>query len=194
MSYNRTLLIIIFFLAGCATDQQPSQQAGTQLITSPPTSGDIERYREALTQLAQHKYQDASPVLLDLTQQHPDLAGPWANLGLISLRQGNTSDAEKYVREALKHNPRLPAALNLLGSIEYTKGNIRVAEKLFLDAIDSNPDYSMAHYNIALLYDIFLQDIAKAISHYEKYLQLTGNNDTKTQQWLEELRTTLKRG
>lgn len=194
MSCTKVVPFMLLLLSACATSQPPGHDASAQTNGQPPSTEDIDRYQQALNMLADNKLQDASTTFKDFTQHHPDLAGPWANLGLISIKQGNLEDAEKYFNEALKHNPRLPAALNMLGVIAYSRGNIRQAEKFFLDALASNPDYSMAHYNIALLYDIFLQDISRAITHYEKYLQLTGDRDKKTQQWLEELRATQKRG
>ena len=95
---------------------------------------------------------------------------------------------------ALTRNPNFAQALNLLAYLEQVSGEIRSAEKHYKEAIKNKDDYAIAHYNIALLYDVYLQDIESAIPHYERYLKLTNNKDKSTADWLEQLKRTKENG
>ena len=64
---------------------------------------------------------------------------------------------------------------------------IKEAEKHYKEAIKNKNDYAIAHYNIALLYDVYLQDIKSAIPHYERYMKLINNKDKSTADWLEQI-------
>ena len=61
-------------------------------------------------------------------------------------------------------------------------------KKHYKEAIENKNDYAIAHYNLALLYDIYFQDVAKAIPHYEKYMELINNEDKNTADWLEQIK------
>ena len=111
---------------------------------------------------------------------------------MVYIRKNDLESAIQSLNKALQLNPNQPQALNLLGSIEYNKGNLKTAIDLYLSAIKNKPDYANAHYNLALIYDIYFQDIPKAIEHYKKYLELTDYQDKQTEVWLEQLVSTLK--
>ena len=87
----------------------------------------------------------------------------------------------------------MPETLNLSGLLNVEKADYQAAEKDYLAAIALKKDYPAAHYNLANLYDVFYQDINKAIAHYEQYLALTDNADKNTISWVNELKAKLKR-
>ncbi len=153
---------------------------------------EIELYQQGITYLNDNKLDEAESILLAFTDNRPELAGPWANLGLIQLKRNNIDEAEKLVKKALEKNPQMAQASNLLGVIENKRGNIKQAQHQYIRAIYRKNDYAIAHYNLALLYDVYLQDIKNAIKHYQRYLKLIKNKDQKTADWLEELKRSLK--
>ena len=82
----------------------------------------------------------------------------------------------------------------MMGFIEKQKGNIVKARDYYLRAIEIKDNYALAHYNLALVYDIYIQDIPKAIGHYQKYLALIKRKDQKTAEWVEQLKASMKKG
>ncbi|WP_444993984.1 hypothetical protein [Aliikangiella sp. IMCC44359] len=149
-------------------------------------------YQLALKALEQQDFTKAQSLLVKLTNQKPNLAGPWANLGLLNLMQNKLTKAHEYLSKALTLNPKMPEALNLMGVISTHNRNIKQAEDYYLSAIKHNNNYANAYYNLALLYDIYLQDIAKAASNYRQYLKLIDNKDETTLSWVEQLEVSLK--
>lgn len=196
MYYISYLLIIALLLSGCASSPQqepavshkPSDSAAAQ------AKAEIALYGKAIAYLNDNHLDQAETILTMLTTKRPELAGPWINLALIDIRKNELDKAQQKINQALSRDPSLAQAYNLLGYIEKQKGNINKAISYYQQAIDKKPDYAIAHYNLALLYDIYLQDLPDALQHYKRYQELTHNKDKKIADWIAELENTMKRG
>ncbi len=197
MSCIKFLFPVVLLLAGCAS-APPEESTPEKTETGAPAQSavaeDIRLYRDALSALNDNQLERAEATLTTLISRRAELAGPWANLGLIYIRKNNLPKAEESLTHALERNPQMAQAYNLLGYIEKKKGNINKAKDYYLQAIANKPDYANAHYNVALLYDIYLQDVPSAIKHYKQYLVITNHQDKQTADWVIELENSLTRG
>lgn len=196
--YSIKIILLFLLLTGCVTGPTgtpvPAPQNAKQDNTQEniPKNNPITLYRTAITDLNNNDLKNAESNFRTITKSEPDLAGPWANLALINIKQENYVEAEKNVRTALERNPEMAQALNIAGFIETRKGNITKAKEYYIQAVVKKPDYALAHYNLALLYDVYLQNIKKAVEHYQLYLSLLGYEDIKTKNWVEELKLNIK--
>lgn len=198
MLYTRVAATVAYLLlAACASQQAPtdtpSQQKIDKAIQS-TSSSDIQKYRQAISLLSAGELEKAKLALIEFTEDRPQLAGPWANLGLIYIKQNRPEEAERYLDKAIERNPELAQAYNLKAYIEKSKGNILKSVELYKKAVSLKDNYAIAHYNLALLYDIYIQDIPKAVAHYQKYISLIKKKDKQTADWLEQLRASMKKG
>lgn len=50
----------------------------------------------------------------------------------------------------------------------------------------------MSHWNIAVLYDLYLGQPAKALKHYQAYQQVTEQPDKRVHGWLVDLQHRIK--
>lgn len=194
-SIKPTILLVLLLISACSTGVK-QQSVGDEDIS---VSGDLSvsaedkhLYRQAITAVNAGELDQAEHLLKEFSQRKPGFAGPLANLGLVYFKQGKLELAETNLKQALQKNPRQAHALNLLGQIAYVNGDAGKAEDYYKRAIAIKDDYAIAHYNLALLYDILFQDIQKAVIHYRRYMQLTGNSDSETANWLEQLENSLK--
>lgn len=187
MNYIK-LFVVALLLTSCATTTETSIVSSSG--SSPFEQSDSERkeYKKALTLLNNNKLDAAKDIFQQLKENRPELAGPYANLAIIALKKNEPEKALELVKIALSKNPDLAQALNLLAYLKQVSGEIKEAEKHYKEAIRNKNDYAIAHYNIALLYDVYLQDIESAIPHYEKYLKLINNEDKNTADWLEQIK------
>jgi tetratricopeptide (TPR) repeat protein len=194
------LLIFLSLLTACTGGTRPTTEeapADAQIPITDALSVSPEQkhlYREAITALNANQLDTAENLLKQFNRQKTDFAGPLANLGLIYFKQNKLEQAQEMLKQALEKNPQQPQALNLMGQIAYENGQAKEAEQWYLKAIASKEDYANAHYNLALLYDIFFQDIARAVEHYRRYQELTQFSDKDTANWLEQLENSLKGG
>ncbi|MCW8901358.1 MAG: tetratricopeptide repeat protein [Gammaproteobacteria bacterium] len=192
--YYINLIILAALLSSCASSPDTDNQTLSDSNPLEQSDSEISRYKEAITFLNSGKYDAAKEIFLELKSERPELAGPDANLAVIALKNNRPDKALELVKLALTKNPNLAQALNLLAYLEQLNGEIHLAEKHYKEAIKNKDDYAIAHYNIALLYDVYLQDIASAIPHYERYMTLTNNKDKATADWLEQLKNNKDKG
>lgn len=197
MSYTKLLPLLFLVLSGCTAistrDSTPSKPSGADTQSS-SANEETELYRQALTALNSSQLEQAESGFRKIIKSRPEFAGPWVNLALIDLRKKNIENAEKNIAKALERNPKMPQAFNLLGFVEMSKGNVNKAVSHYRQAITLKEDYANAHYNLALLHDIYLQDTKVAVQHYKRYLALTNNQDKKTAEWVVELERNLSKG
>ncbi len=191
------LLTLLTLLGGCASGPSKisalppkveEQETGTQEAS---VENLVTLYQNALTELNNNNFKKAEKYFLKVTKTHPDLSGPWANLALIYIKQELYEKAGNHIKKSLEKNPEMAQALNMAGFIEERKGNINKAKNYYEKAIEKKPDYTLAYYNLALLYDVYLQNIREAIKYYQQYLSLLDEEDEKTENWVEELKFNL---
>jgi len=195
--YYINLLFLLAFLAlsGCATGPGTTSSGDAESTSNiiSTTGEEVVLYRKGITALYKNQLEEAEMLFLKIIKLQPDLAGPWTNLGLVYMKQGHLDKAMKNANTALEKNPKMAQAHNLLGYIETKKGHILEARDHYIKAITFKQDYALAHYNLALLYDTYFQDLAKAIEQYEAYLKLVEHKDKSTADWVEELKRNLAR-
>jgi tetratricopeptide (TPR) repeat protein len=120
---------------------------------------------------------------------NPDYSGAYVNLAIIYDRQGRSDEAIGLLNQALQANPESVEALNRLGLMNRREGRFAEAEAAWLAAIDAEPDYTYAWYNLAVLYDLYLQDLPAALDHYREYQRLVGEaeQDEMVERWIADL-------
>jgi len=192
--YYIKLLVITILLTSCASTKESTSISSSGLNPLEQSDSERSQYKNAITLLNNNKLDAAKEIFLEFKAERPELAGPYANLAVIALKNNEPNKALELVKIALTKNPNLAQALNLLAYLEQINGEIKSAEKHYKEAIKNKADYAIAHYNIALLYDIYLQDIESAIPHYERYMSLINKEDKKTTDWLEQLKRSKEKG
>lgn len=185
-------LAILLLLVSCSnTDLNTKQDPKADGATDSYFKQEISIYKNAILALNNNELGKAEKLFTKMSELQPDIAGSWANLALISIKNGQLEKAQAFIKIARQKNPKMPQALNLSGYLAQKQGKIKQAEALYQQALAINPNYALAHYNLALLYDIYLQDIPNAINHYQQYLSHTASEDKDTANWLRGLEATI---
>ena len=196
---NQPILAGFIFLtlgiAGCATSLAPTgtqavtpsaaTQQKTEAVVSPPVQRD---FSNALNAIKLGRYQDAERVLLALTREHPELSGPYANLGIVYYRLNKLPEAVESLKKAIEVNPDRAAYFNQLGIVYRQSGQLDKARESYARALQIDPLYSNSHLNIGILYDLYLQEPGKALQHYERYQALLPAADAQVNKWIVDLK------
>ncbi|MEY4364251.1 MAG: hypothetical protein RLZZ24_1603 [Pseudomonadota bacterium] len=95
-------------------------------------------------QLGQPKL--AKPIYLALTQEHPELAEPHNNLGVLLAAEGNYGEARQMFEQALRANPRHALAQENLGDVL-----LQLARQAYQRAIEIDGSQRSAAKKIELL-------------------------------------------
>lgn len=193
----RSLRIITCLLAilisACGTQpvvKETTQPIAKEVVDTPLTLGDSATLENALSLMREQKWDQAIKPLRKLTKKYPGNLVIIINLASSYYATGDLNSAEELCKQALSISSNSAEAHNLSGLIAIEKHQFTEAEAAYKKALSINTDYANAYYNLALLYDVFFQDIPKAYQHYVKYLKLAPG-DQATKDWVEQLKYSL---
>jgi len=177
-------------LAGAAST--PAAAASAVVTAAPANvavSAESQRdFDEAARSLRAGQAADAERRFHSLAQAHPELPGPHANLGLISRQAGKLPEAVAALETAVKLSPRQPVYWNQLGVTYRQAGQFTKARDAYEKAIALDPGYPAAVLNLGILHDLYLNDRARALDLYGRYLLLQPSGDATVTKWVADLK------
>ena len=172
-----------------------SAPAAATAATAPPVKVEApvppaaqRAFDDALRAMRAGRTEDAERGFKSLTQSHPDLGGPHANLGVIYRQSGKFDDAIAALERATKASPEQPVYFNQLGISYRHAGQFEKARGAYERAIALDANYAAAQLNLGILFDLYLRDGARALEAYERYAQLTGGKDAAVAKWVTDLK------
>ena len=179
------LTVCALLLAGCASGIGNSK-GGMTIERSDAPSKALTLYERAVASMAAGDSIDAELRFQEFLLSYPDYAGAHINLAIIFAGRGDDEAAERSLADALLLDPQNPAALNQLGMLRRRQGKFSEAESAYMKAVTASPDYALAHYNLGVLNDLYLQRLDTALQHYERYQKLAGE-DKQVSKWITDL-------
>lgn len=192
------LLLAMLLAAGCASGPAKSDktadasQGGSEFNPDVPPEAQVQ-YEQAVAVMAAGNTIDAELRLQEFLLQYPNYPGAHVNLAIIFADRDDLEGAEASLTDALIIDPEHPEALNQLGVLLRRQGKFPEAENAYLKAITASPDYALAHYNLAVLNDLYTQKLDVALQHYEHYQALVGD-DQQVSKWIADLKRRISAG
>jgi tetratricopeptide (TPR) repeat protein len=191
------LFALLILLSACSNNVKPTADSSKQNQVAVKQGRDLSdnekiEYQQAIEALTANDLPKAEKLLQKLSDKAGASTAVSANLALTYYKQQRYDLAEKQINNALAVNEANAETQNIAGLIAVEMKKHQAAENYYKRALALNPDFANAHYNIALLYDIYFQDIPNAYNHYKKYLSLVGDSDKETKEWVEQLQFSLK--
>ena len=143
-------------------------------------------FEQATAVMAAGDYLDAELRFKEFVLLYPDYPGAWVNLAIINANNEDDEATREAIDKALELNPNHPEALNQLGMLLRRNGNFLEAEAAYMKAVTVSPDYALAHYNLGVLNELYLQRLESALHHFEVYQGLVGE-DKQVEKWITDL-------
>ena len=199
MRFARVLApLLLLAVGGCAVLAPAPSATPSPAVPSPqpvparpadrPVQPELQRaYDAALAALRAGQLKEAEQQLLTLTHQAPELSGPYANLGLLYRRAGRNVESIAALERAVEVNPKRAVYYNELGIGYREAGKFDKARSSYRKAIDLDPAYAAAHLNLAILYDLYLQEPKDALPHYRRYMELVPAEASTVTKWIIDL-------
>ena len=108
---------------------------------------------------------DAELRFKEFLLQYPDYPGAHVNLAIIHSNNGNEA-AARHQSTGIGAGPDHPAALNQMGMLLRRNGKFLEAEAAYMKAVTVSPEYALAHYNLGVLNELYLQRLDTALQHF----------------------------
>ncbi len=202
------LLMVLSVLAGCATDgkvkpalvvQEPfverldNGREGFIIKEVPQMDAASRRdFERAVAMLNDQEYGQAIALLEKVIEQSPGVTAPYINMAIACQHIGKPEQAEEHIKTALLLIPEHPVACNEYGLLYRKTGRFAEARAIYEKALSIFPDYYPVHRNLGILCDLYLNDPACALEHYEIYSEARPE-DKKVKTWIADLRVRLGR-
>ncbi|NIP73589.1 MAG: tetratricopeptide repeat protein [Gammaproteobacteria bacterium] len=145
------------------------------------------QFHLAMVSLQRGDAETAERLLVGIGRRHPELPAPHLNLAILRQRQGRHAAALEAVEASLAADPDSATAHNLRGVSLRALGRFEEAEAAYREALRLRPDYANAHFNMGVLYEIYLQDYQQALLHYRRFQELLAEPDPKVALWIQDL-------
>jgi tetratricopeptide (TPR) repeat protein len=188
------MLLAMLLLAGCGSTGGVKGSGATRVIAG-SSSGEFARvvppaamtlFEQAAASMAAGDFVDAELRFKEFLLQYPDYPGAHVNLAIIHVANGNDAAVRDSIDAALALDPDHPAALNQKGMLLRRNGKFLEAEAAYMKAVTVSPDYALAHYNLGVLNELYLQRLDVALQNFETYLSLVGE-DKQVAKWIKDL-------
>jgi Flp pilus assembly protein TadD len=151
----------------------------------------VQKFDQAVVHMSAGDATTAEREFRALADAYPTFSGPLLNLGILQVKAGHFEDAAKTLNSAVERNANNAQAFNQLG-IAYRKlGRFKDADGAYQKAVQIDPNYAIAYLNLGVLCDLYLQQPARALEAYERYLALAGAPDEKVSGWVTEIKKRL---
>ncbi len=164
------------------------------MITEVPTMDEASRrdFDRAVAMLADQDFGRAADLLEKVIERSPGVTAPYIDIAIAYQRLGKPELAEKNLQTALTLFPGHPVACNEYGLLYRRTGRFAEARAIYEKAIERFPDYYPAHKNLGILCDLYLNDPACALAHYEIYSK-GRPDDAQVALWIAGVRARLGR-
>ncbi|MCP4334965.1 MAG: tetratricopeptide repeat protein [Gammaproteobacteria bacterium] len=203
-------LLATLLLAACQSvpepvleAQQPEPATTTVIDSTPPDQPDPEAeaepidynqqtYETAISALKSGDTEGALVLLTRLSREAPDKPRLFTNLGLAYFNLQQADLAEQAFQQAVTRDPDDAVAYNHLGILQRHNGHFQEALVQYQRAIEIDDSYAPAYLNLGILFDLYLQDLEKALQQYQKYQVLSSEDNPLVSGWIVDIERRLK--
>ncbi len=124
----------------------------------------------------------AEDVFFAMTRSHPDMPGPYANLGMLMTLRKDYQNAEIALKRAMELAPDNAEVYNLLGLLYRQTGRFNAALEIFQRGLGIAPKHQNLLRNTGILLDVYLDMPKQALEHYMRYRALVPD-DRQVEIW-----------
>lgn len=208
------LVMVLSGLAGCASVEKVKPEPVVQapavpkgpsvvrfsdgrdgfIITEVPKMDESSRedFKRAGAMLNEHDYSKAIDLLEKIIARSPEVTAPYINLAIAYIQTDQPEQAEAHLKTALRLIPGHPVASNEYGLLCRKSGRFAEAREIYQQAAINFPEYYPVHRNLGILCDLYLNDPACALEHYEIYSEARPE-DQQVKKWIADLHNRLGR-
>lgn len=196
MRHHLYSLLLVLILAGCgpSTPVKPGpvdRASQVVAVVVPPVARPViaadragEELVAAITMLKVGDFRQAEIILEEIVKVRPDLVEAHFNLGWARFQLKKCREAIPALQEGLKRRPTDIPAVNLIAICQRTLGQFAEAEKTYQQGLLLAPDNDKLHFNIGVLYDLYLFRPDLALEHYRRFQSLQQTPDVKVAGWI----------
>lgn len=189
---NKFASFLLLLLVGCASVEPLPPPEIIDSIEEPDVEQVLteelqQQYRQGLQLLQQEAYARALTHWQALAQDYPDYPGIWVNLAISQYQQRQWSESWLSLERAEGIDAEFCPIHAVKGLLARQRGQFQQALERYLAALACNPNDLVSHKNVAILYDLYQQDLVQALHHYRIVQAQQSETDDQLSMWISDL-------
>jgi tetratricopeptide (TPR) repeat protein len=161
--------------------------AGSNITPVPVTERGKADFARAVGFMRSGNTTEAELEFKQVALQFPQLSAPYVNLGILYRKTGRLDQSEAALKTAVERNDGSAVAWTELGATQRLRGKFPDAAASYEKAISADPNFAPAYRNLGVVSDLYLGDPERALTAFERYKELTGE-EKPVSGWIAELR------
>ncbi len=181
-------IALMVWLSGCTSvmpTMAPEPEAEVATDTVPVALQS--QFDQAMLAAQGQRWELALAGMRSVWEQQPELSGAALNAAVLHLKMEQPQQARQWFERAVQANPDNARAHNEFAAYLRQEGEFEQALTHYKAALAAAPDYPEAHYNLAILYDLYLGNKSAAIEHFQRYQSLQEAPDRRVTAWIADL-------
>jgi Flp pilus assembly protein TadD len=196
VSFLGVLLLVSCGSLQTKEDQQTAQEASSATLAEGESvsaqKDEIDpvlnqQYMEGIALMGSGDFESALVVWKSMQIAYPDVPGVLVNKGLAEFNLDMHEEAFSSISEASKIAEDFCPAYSTLGPLYRELGRFEDAEIAYKEAIDCDPYSPDFHYNLGILYDLYMRRPEEALEHYKIARTLSIEEDKNLAIWIRDL-------
>ncbi|MFP3978324.1 MULTISPECIES: hypothetical protein [Marinobacter] len=118
---------------------------------------------------------------------YPQQAEIHVQQGSVAYENGDVPAAIESWNLAVELNPADAVTVNNLALLLKQDNRFNEAAELLEKGLDLSPEVAELHYNLAIISELYLLDLDRALVHYQRYQRLSESEDKKVTGWIADL-------
>ncbi len=171
--------------AAAAATAAGTSASGTPIAEIPPRA--LADFNRAVGMMRAGNSSEAELEFKQISVTYPQLSTPYVNLGILLRKGGHLDQSEDALKSAVQRNGSSAIAWTELGATQRMRGEFKDAQASYEKAIAADPNYAAAYRDLGVLSDLYLGDPESALTAFERYKEITGE-DKPVSTWIAELR------
>ncbi len=180
---STTCLAAALLLSACAGSGPV--KAPAKLATADAGDASASLYSGQLPSMAESD--GVVSMLENQVANAPREAENYLKLGVAYRHVERFDEALQVFEQAINLSELPYVARNEIGILHRAQGNFEQAEKTYLGILAEVPDFYDAHFNLGILYDLYLRRPLDAQKHYQAYINNAPDADGRVEKWLVDL-------
>jgi len=172
--------------AGAAATAATAATPPPAPLPEPPARA-VADFQRAVALMRSGKVTDAELEFQQIAIAYPAFAAADINLGILYRKSGDLEHSEQALRAAVERESASAVAWTELGVTLRLRGHFKDAADAYNRAIAADSSYAPAYRNLGVLLDLYQGDPAGALSAFERYKELSGE-EKPVSGWIAELR------
>ena len=174
-------------VAAASTASAPGAATGSNITPVPVTARGKADFDRAVGFMRSGNNTEAELEFKQVALQFPQLSAPYVNLGILYRKTGRLDQSEAALKTAVERNDGSAVAWTELGATQRMRGEFPAAAASYEKAISADPNFAPAYRNLGVVSDLYLGDPERALTAFERYKELTGE-EKPVSGWIAELR------